>query len=682
MSEPVLDEMVRSTCPRDCYDSCGIAVRGSDASGWRITGDPSDVVSKGQLCGKCAIAYNGSILSRAGRLASPLRRLGDKGAGVFQEISWEEAITQIAKSLRSISIADGSDKIVHTHYCGTRALLARDFPLRFFNRLGAREVIPETICYSAGATALEYVFGTPALAFDTRELERSACVVLWGVNANSSSPHADRWLRSRSGKLVVIDPVRHPTAQRADLHLQPAPGTDALLAFGLMRIMMSEGLLNRSFIDVNSIGLEELEPIIARVRLDLVEQITGVSVQAMEAFAHLYAPGPSLLWMGMGLQRRKLGGNTIRTVALLPVVTGNMRRPGAGLTYVNGMGSRGVDFDYLAGSHLRASPVQPIAHPDFLETLNDPQQARALICWNNNVVASCPRQDEMRRALARVDLFTVVIDLYQTDTADYADIVLPAADFTEVDDIVYSYLFMTVGPQRAFREPYASALPNSEIFRRLSRAMGFDEPALYDDDRAVMAEVLSRMGWSGSLDGFLASGNRYWPLQSSVQFADGCFPTPSGKIEIASARALADGFPLTPQPLHEELPPLGAFWLLSPGHRWLSNSSFGQFPEIRDRLRSANILLHPDDAEVLGLQEGDYVEVAGSAGIITLQLSLSRSIRRGVAISFKNRWPKHESTGRSLNAIIGSHRSDYGNCFAPHSEVVTIKPISKTRGLS
>ncbi|KAB2851119.1 MAG: molybdopterin-dependent oxidoreductase [Hyphomicrobiaceae bacterium] len=611
-----------------------------------------------------------------------MRRRGDKGGGVFEEISWRDAVTLIADNLSSISISDGSDKILQTHYCGTRGLLARDFPLRFFNRLGAREVIPETICHSAGAAALNYVYGTPALPFDMRELERPACVVLWGVNANSSAPHANRWLRSRPGKLIVVDPVRHPTARRADLHLQPVPGTDALLAFGLMRIMMSEGLFNRDFIDASSIGFDKLAPIIARVELGSVEQITGVPIKSMAEFARLYASGPSLLWMGMGLQRRKLGGNTIRTIALLPVVTGNLKRPGAGLMYVNGMGSRGIDFDYCAGNHLRAAPAPPIAHPDLLQTLEDPRQARALVCWNNNIVASCPRQDDMRRALARRDLFTVVVDPYQTDTADYADVVLPAADFTEFDDIVYSYLFMTVGPQRAFREPYASALPNSEIFRRLSLAMGFDELALYDDDRTVMSEVLSRMGWPGSLDDFLAGGNRYWPLRSSAQFADGRFPTPSGKIEIASATAVADGLPLTPEPLHEELPPPGTLSLLSPGHPWLSNSSFGQFPETLRRLHAPNILLHPDDAAMLGLQQGEHVEVVGSAGAIVLQLSLSRNVRRGVAISFKNRWPKHEPTGRSLNAIIGSHRSDFGNCFAPHSEVVSIRPINRAGGPS
>ena len=246
--------IVRTTCPRDCYDSCGIEILVRDGAIRDVRGDPRHPVNRGTLCAKCAVAYNGALRDPAARLAHPLRRIGAKGEGRFAPTTWDEALATVAARLSDIARTCGPEKIVNAHYTGTRSLLARDFPLRFFNRLGATEVVPETICYIAGQIALEQVYGTAFHGFDPRTAKDAACVVVWGANPSATGPHAHmHWLRE-TGAVVVVDPVRHPTARAADLHLQPFPGSDAALAFGLMHVLRREGLIDRPFIARHTIG--------------------------------------------------------------------------------------------------------------------------------------------------------------------------------------------------------------------------------------------------------------------------------------------------------------------------------------------------------------------------------------------------------------------------------------------
>jgi anaerobic selenocysteine-containing dehydrogenase len=252
--------VVLTTCPRDCYDACGIAVVKRDGAIRHVSGDPEHAVARGKLCRKCSIGYNGAFLDSGARLTRPYRRTGAKGDGHFEPVSWDDALGAIAERLRAIEATAGAHTVLNAHYTWTFSLLAFFFPLRFFNRLGATEVDPDTICNKAGHVALKYVYGTSMVGFDPLTARDSACILVWGANPSASAPHAHgHWLPESPARVIVVDPARTPTAQAADLHLQPFPGSDAALAFALLHVIAREGLVDDDFVEAHTIGWDELD---------------------------------------------------------------------------------------------------------------------------------------------------------------------------------------------------------------------------------------------------------------------------------------------------------------------------------------------------------------------------------------------------------------------------------------
>ncbi len=673
------DEVVLTTCPRDCYDACGVAVVKRDGAIRHVRGDRGHAVSRGRLCVKCATAYNGVLRDPEARLLVPLRRCGPKGSGRFEEVSWESAITQSAQRLRAIAADPGPEAILNAHYTGTFALLGYFFGMRFFNRLGATEIDPDTICNKAGHVALDYVYGTSLDGFDPRTAHDSACILVWGANPSASAPHQhEHWLRESPARVIVVDPVRTPTARDADLHLQPFPGSDAALAFALLGTIHSEGLCERELLAQRTIGFEELEPTLGDCTASWGERVTGVPRELIEEAARAYATGPSLLWIGQGFQRQPRGGNAVRAVALLPAVTGNLGKPGTGLLYLNGTASRGIDEDYLTASHLASQSPAAISHMDLASRLEDHHRARALFCWNINIAASNPEQARLRRALAREDLFTVVVDLFATDTADFADIVLPAASFLECDDLVASYFHQSLSAQVKATEPLGSALPNSDIFRRLATAMGYEEPELHETDDEVIAEVLLRADLGLDFDALAARGTVWISDEPLVQFADLRFPTPSGRVEIASAAAESDGHPRVPVPSADPRPPSGHLRLLSPASPWILNDSFANDPKIARRIGPATVTMHPADAAERGLDEGVDAVLESDVGRLTLAVTLSSDLPRGVVYSPKGRWPKRAPEHANVNALNPGTPSDMGSSTTVHGVEVTVRRCEGT----
>lgn len=664
--------VIRTTCPRDCYDSCGIAVVKRDDS-VKVLGDPDHRVSRGALCGKCAIAYNGAWRDPAERLLTPLKRVGPKGEGRFQPISWDEAIGIVAERLEAILAAHGPEPIFHCHYTGTCSLLAGAFPMRFFNRLGASEVEPDSICNLSAHAALGYMYGTSTLGFDPRTAKDAACILVWGANPSASAPHAHKhWLKEAPGKIVVIDPVRHPTAAAAHLHLQPFPGSDAALAFSLLHAIRREGLLDRAYLAQHTLGWEEIEAKLDACTPAWGEAQTGVPAALIEAAARLYGRGPSLLWLGQGLCRQPQGGNIFRAAALLPPATGNLGKPGTGFLFLNGGARKGIDGDDIEGAQLRKLPRRAISHMDLCATLEDPAKSRALLCWNINIAASNPDQARLHRALAREDLFTVVIDLFRTDSADFADIVLPAASFLEFDDIVSSYFNLTLSAQSKALEPMGQALPNQEIFRRLARAMGFTEPALFEPDPPILDRIARSCRLEGGYEALKARATvDLWP-EPVLQFEDGKFPTASGKIEIASAKAAADGHPAAPLPTVDPRPEAGRFRLLSPASAWLMNSSYGNDPGIQAKLGPERIAIHPEDAAALGIAAGDKVRLENETGRLLVEAEIAAMVPRGVLLGAKSRWPKALGARANINALNPGRKSDMGESSAVHGVEVRL----------
>lgn len=667
------DTLLRTTCPRDCYDACGMLVTVRDGAVRSVRGDPDHPVSRGKLCRKCSIGYNGVFLDPDARLTTPLRRTGPKGAGGFEPVGWDDALAEVARRWRAICDGPGAHTILNAHYTGTCSILAGSFGSRFFRRLGATEVDPDSVCNKAGHVALEYVYGTSVTGFDPRTARDARCILVWGANPSASAPHAhDHWLPEAPGRVVVVDPVRTPTAARADLHLQPFPGSDAALAFALLHVIVRDGHADRDLLERHAVGWDELEPALEPCTPVWAENVTGVAATLVEDAAAAYGAGPSLLWMGQGLQRQATGGNVMRAVSLLPAVSGNIGRAGAGFLYLNDRFD--VDEDWLLPPGL-GDPPPPVSHMDLAGILEQPQASRSLVCWNINIAASNPDQARLRRALEREDLFTVAIDVFATDTCDYADIVLPAASFLEFDDLLASYFDLSLSAQVKAVDPPGLALPNQEIFRRLAAAMGFSEPELHESDRSMIDALLARCD---AVDGFaeLARVGTV-PLTPDpvVQFADLRFPTPSGRIEIASATAAADGHPRLPQPWADPRPADGRLRLLTPASPWMLNETFANDPKIARRIGEGTVTLHPADAARRGLAEGDRVRLRNATGSLELSLAISDEVPPGVAYSPKGRWPKRERQDANVNVLNDGRKADFGGSTAVHGVEVVAERI-------
>lgn len=667
-------EIIKTTCPRDCYDGCGIAVIKREGQITKVLGDPDHPVARGALCGKCAVAYNGVWLDPEARLLYPMRRTGPKGSAQFERISWDEAIAEITAKLKEISANQGPQAVLHTHYTGTCSNIANSFPERFFSVLGATEATPDTICNNAGHAAWGYVFGTSVEGFDPRQAKDSACILVWGANPSASAPHVHKhWLKESPARVVVIDPVRHDTAAEADLHLQLRPGSDAALAFGLMHIARRDGLLDHDYIAAHVLGYDAVEADIEAATPVWTAVKTDLAIDDIEEAARLYATGPSLLWLGQGLQRQHRGGNIFRACAMLPAFTGNVGKPGAGFYYLNGsaeiIARKGTAPEYHAPDDSAAAPE--ISQMEVPAALNDPDRFKAYMVWNCNPVASNPDQAKIRSGLTRDDLFTVVIDPFPTDTAAYADIVLPAASFLEFDDLSGSYFHFTVGAQVKAAEPMGESLPNQEIFRRLATAMGFEQPFLHRTDQEMIDKALKAMDCGLTWDELKDKGWAWGTPEPLNLWEQGTFPTPSGKIEIASQAAQADGHPLTPQPTVDEAPANGRLRLLSPAGKWLMNSSYGNDPRIQELQGDASVAIHPDDAKHRGITDGQKVTLSNDAASLQMTAVVSDIIPAGTLLTDKSRWPNAEG-GQNVNALHIPEKTDMGESTSVHGVEVGI----------
>lgn len=661
---------VKTTCPRDCYDACGIVVVRKDGGIGKVLGDPDHAIARGGLCGKCAIAYNGAWRDATARLATPLIRIGAKGAGVFRPASWDEALDHIATRLRPLVEAGEARTILHTHYTGTVGLVGGWFPTRFFNRLGATEVDPDTVCNKAGHVALELTFGDSLQGFDPRTAADARTIMIWGGNPSHSAPHQDKvWVnaaRKRGTKVIVVDPIGHRTARSADLHLKLAPGSDGALAFALMNVLLERDLVDRAFLDAHVQGWQEMVPAIQEMTPERAAAACGVREADIVEAAVAYGNGPSLLWLGQGVQRQPSGGNAFRCLSALVAFSGNLGKPGAGFLYMNGPGGRGIDMATLTAPGLARSEPRSISHMDFAPSLEDPEKVKVLFNWNNNPAASSPEQGRLRHALGRRDLFHVAIDLFHTDTTSYADVVLPAASFLECDDLVLSYFDLSLSVQAKAGEPIGLALPNSEIFRRLSKAMSFDDPELFETDDALIDRLLGQTPYKGGFADLARVGTVDVFPETRVQFADLAFNTPSGKIELASERAEGLGLPRIPEARCDARPSGGRLRILSPASQWLMNSSYGNDPKIRERLGEPTVILHPEEATARGLSDGDMVILANENGRLPLAVAISDEAQPGIGIVHKGRWPGAAAGDANVNVLVSGRKSDVAESTTVH----------------
>ncbi|HEX4681817.1 MAG TPA: molybdopterin oxidoreductase family protein [Gemmatimonadaceae bacterium] len=671
--------VVRGACPHDCPDTCAMLVTVENGRAVKVAGDPEHPFTRGFLCAKVN-RYVERTYHRD-RLLHPMRRVGRKGEGRFERISWDEALSTIAGRLNEIRhSADGPQAILPYSYAGTMGMVqGSSIDRRFFHRIGA-SLLDRTICSMAGTVGMRMTVGAN-IGADPEGIPQSDLVLLWGTNTLTANPHLWPFVleaRERGARVIAIDPIRTRTAAQCDEWVAIRPGTDAALALGMMHVMLERGLEDDDFIGQHTLGFEQLRERAREYPPERVSAITGIPVETIVALGERYGRArAAFIRVNYGLQRHGGGGMAVRTIACLPALAGHWRRPGGGVQLSS---SANFTFDKRALERPDLSPpVRTINMIRLGEALTTPDAGvggppvRALVVYNSNPAAVAPDRNAVLEGMRREDLFTVVLEHFQTDTADHADILLPATTQLEHWDVHLSYGHHYVTLNRPSIEPLGEALPNSEIFRRLAARMGLTEEYFRDDDVTLIRHALGST--SPKLAGvtFDSLMERGWARLNVptpyLPFADGGFPTPSGKCELFSQRMADMGLdPLPaftpPYEFPEEVPALAARYPLtlvsSPAHQFL-NSTFVNIDSLRRGAREPECLLHPTDAERRGIAPGARVVVHNDRGAFTAIARVEDTIRAGVVWAPSIWWGKFAADGANANQTTSQRETDLGH---------------------
>ncbi len=682
---------VRGVCPHDCPDTCGL-VTTVDAAGRAVgfRGDKDHPFTKGFLCSKVS-----NYLDRVyhpERLLRPLRRVGPKGSGRFEACTWEWAVREIADRLRAVAASPaGPQAVLPYSYAGTMGkLMYASLDRRFFHRFGA-SLLDRTICATAGAAGCDITLGTRAV-IDPEAAVHARYVVHWGSNTKVTNSHF--WAichqaKKAGAKLVCIDPHRSRTAAGCDWWLPIRPGTDAALALGVLHVLFRDGLQDQDYLDRHCLGGDELKArALAEYPPDRVAHITGLPVADIERFATEYGRsrelfgGPALIRLNYGLQRHGGGGMAVRTICCLPAVTGDWRHPGGGAL--------------LSTSKLAPFNDHALARPDLIppgtRTVNMVNLAEALagelpgppvdllFVYNSNPAAVCPDNGKVKRGLMREDLFTVVHDLFQTDTADYADIVLPATSQLEHLDLHGAYGHLYVQLNHPAIAPLGECKPNTEVFRLLGAAMGYEPDLFQVSDEALARECMADGGGTAryprpsafagvTFDHLMANG----PVRLNVPveyapFAAGNFGTPDGKCHLYSASEAAAGRDPLPHytPPHEDpqtKPELAALYplqMVSPPAPTFLNSTFVNMPQQRREAGEPTLEMHPTDAAARGIADGQPVVVFNARGRFRATARVGETVPAGTCATFGVWWGRYTEDGQNCNATTSTATTDFG----------------------
>jgi anaerobic selenocysteine-containing dehydrogenase len=683
--------VIKSVCPLDCPDTCSMLVTVKDGVAVELRGDPDHAFTRGFLCQKMA-----RFLERVyspDRLLYPMKRAGKKGEGRFERISWDEALDTVARRFAEIArSAEGPEAILPYSYCGTMGKLqSSSLDRRFFHRLGASR-LDRTICATAGSLGYEYTMGRGRLGADPLAVPRCKFIVNWGSNTANTNSHLWSLMieaRKAGAAIVTVDPYRSPTARRSDWHIQPRPGTDAALALGLMHVIWRDGLQDDDYLARGTVGADLLrERVLSEYPPERVSSITGVDVDTIARFAHRLArEQPSLIRLNYGMQRHRGGGMAVRTIACLPAVIGSWRHHGGGALL-----STSGTYDFAMDKLTR-----PLLSPPDARTVNMNQLGEALAgelpgppvgalyVYNANPAAVAPDQSRVLDGLRREDLFVVVHELFATDTVDYADIVLPATSQLEQVDIHGSYGHFDVMYNPPAIAPRGECRSNNDVFRALAGRLEF-EADLFPDDETLIGEVLDGgPSINGiTLDRLQSEGSvRLNIPETFVPFADGIFPTPSGKCELYSERMKADGFDPLPTytPPGEDpqtRPKLAALYplqLLSPPRPQFVNSTFANSPRHRAAAGEPTVELADEDARARGLGDGDWAEVYNDRGGFRARVAVTGSVRPGVAVATGLYWNKLVPGGSNVNSTSSSALADMGGGATFFDNLVQVRRL-------
>lgn len=635
-----------------------------DGRAIRLQGDPAHPVTRGFLCGKVARYLEREYHPQ--RLLHPMRRTGGKGQGRSERVSWDEALDEIATRLLRVTNDYGSESVLPYSYAGTMGYLqGSGMDRRFFHRLGASR-LDRTICSAAGTVALNEVYGT-RFGTEPQAFAHSKLILVWGANIHGTNIHLWPFLveaRRQGARIIAIDPIQTRTAQLADRWLAPYPGSDLALALGLIHVILRDGLEDRDYVDQHTIGMAELRELAKEYAPERVAGLTGIGAEDVEWLAHSYATTrPASIRVNYGVQRSERGGRAVHAISLLPILTGSWKEKGGGLL-LSTSGAFEVNRAALEMPELQKKSLGREARivnmsllGEALTELDNPR-IHALVVYNSNPAAIAPDQSKVLAGLARPDLFTVVLEQFQTDSADWADFVLPVTTFLEHTDAYLAYGHYYLQLARPAVPPSGECRPNTEIFRELARRIGFDDRCFSDTDEDMIRALLDSPSphLSGITLDRLETEHSIRLNVPELPWADGAFRTATCKAQLNPAALRYE--PPEESRLGKQAHAAYPLELVSSKNSDSMNSTFGHRDEV-DRDTSL-LIIHPNDAAARGLKDGDPVEVFNGRGQVCLTCRVSEEVRTGVVRAPSVRWNRRSPGGRGINLLTSSRLTDIG----------------------
>jgi anaerobic selenocysteine-containing dehydrogenase len=686
---------VRAVCPHDCPDTCALLVTVEDGVATSVKGDPDHPTTAGVLCTK--VARYTERTYHLDRLLYPLRRIGKKGEGKFERISWDEALDTIAARIKEIA-SRAPQAILPYSYCGTMGLVqGESMSSRFFHRLGA-SLLDRTICASAGATGYKYTVGA-SIGTDLEQFQHAKLILIWGGNPIASSLHF--WTRAleakrRGATLIAIDPYRSLTAEKCHQHVALLPGTDGALALGMMHVLIAEHLIDDDYVADYTVGFDQLKQRASEWPPERAAEVCGIKAAEIVDLARLYGQTakngePVAIRANYGMQRVRGGGMAVRNIACLPALIGAWRHAAGGMQ-LSSSGSFPINRGALQRPDLLKEKPRTINMTTIGEDLLRPSSAafgpkvEAVIVYNANPLAIAPDSSRVAQGFAREDLFTVVLEHFQTDTVDYADIVLPATTQLEHVDAHAAYGHLYMMANNAAIAPLGEAKPNTEVFRLLAERMGFDDPCFKESDDALAKQAFDASDARAVHFDWEALKQKGWQklAMPDAPFAAGGFPTPSGKCEFYSARMLQDG--LDPLPTHippwesvASNPALAAKYplaMISPPARNFLNSTFVNVTSLRASEGEPHLDIHPQDSAARGIVDGAMVRIFNDRGAFIAKARVTLKARVGLVVGLSVWWKKLARDGKNANEVTSSSLTDMGRAPTFYDTLVQVEAVA------
>ncbi|MEH7417070.1 molybdopterin oxidoreductase family protein [Neobacillus drentensis] len=668
------DGIFPSVCSLDCPDQCGLLLHKKNGKIIKVEGDPNHPVTKGFICNK--VRNMTERIYDEKRLKYPIKRTGAKGEGKFVRISWEEAIETITTRWKELLQNEGAESILPYSFYGNMGnLSAEGMDRRFFYRLGASQLV-RSICNSAGAAGYQYTMGA-SFGTDPEDTIYTKLFIFWGINAVSTNMHqvalAQQARKQNGAKIIVIDVHKNKTARLADWFIPILPGTDTALALGLMHILFTENIVDSAFLEQYTIGHEELREHVRQYDPATVSSITGIPVEDIFQLARMYGKtSPAFIRIGNGPQHHDNGGMFVRTIACLPALTGQWLVKGGGAIKGNSA-YLAHHTAYLQRPDLLENKKTRVINMNLLGeallTLDPP--VKSLYVYGSNPAVVAPAGNKVRRGLEREDLFTVVHDLFLTETARYADIVLPATSSIENTDFYTSYWHHYIQLQQPVIEPFEESKSNVEVFRLLAKGMGFTETAFDETEAELIEQSLANPMNPYMKEITYESLREHHYMKAKAKFPLR-LPTPSGKIELYSKKMKQDGYPPLPtyEPLKNDFDHPFHF-IAGPNHSFL-NSTFANQSTHVGMEKEPEVVLNHYDAEKLGVQNGEQVRVWNEQGECILKARVGDSVLPGVAVT-QGLWGADKGTKHLVNSLTPDRIADMGGGATFFSGRVTIE---------